>query len=275
MFASIIVFTVAISVAFFRGDFSFAKEVSDVDALTGQRIGVMTAYESDYLLSDRSDITLKRYDSEADLMVALCYKQVDAISYIKEYGKYILKRTKGFEMVDGSLAQTGYALIYDKVRQQELADEFNEWLAVFMESDRYDEYCRKIDNIDFYDGSPITEETGTGKMIAVAYIYDYVPIVFADAKTGLPNGYETEIIRLFANDMNYKIEWVETTDSIVWNLLLAGKVDLYLGGYSELYRSEMDSSEYYGMSDNYYVTDIVLMKVSDYDNISLIDILED
>ena len=74
-------FIVIIVLAFgmFYNDIRGSQVVTQTDALSGQRISVMSGWESDYFLSDRDDITLKRYDTTADLFMALNYSQVDAL----------------------------------------------------------------------------------------------------------------------------------------------------------------------------------------------------
>ncbi len=62
------------------GQIRNAQPITDVHNLSGQRVGVALAWGPDYLLSEREDITLMRYNNVAGAVTALCYNQIDAIA---------------------------------------------------------------------------------------------------------------------------------------------------------------------------------------------------
>ena len=64
------------------GQIRNAHPITDVHNLDGQRVGVGLAWGPDYLLTEREDLTLMRYNNVAGAVTALCYNQVDAIAVV-------------------------------------------------------------------------------------------------------------------------------------------------------------------------------------------------
>ena len=56
------------------------RPITDVNDLEGRRVAVNLAWEADYLLSGREDLTIVQYDSFADIILALGYDKVDAFA---------------------------------------------------------------------------------------------------------------------------------------------------------------------------------------------------
>ena len=54
--------------------------IEDVSDLGGRTVGVNLVWSADYMLSDRDDMTLVRYNTVASLVMALRYGQVDVIA---------------------------------------------------------------------------------------------------------------------------------------------------------------------------------------------------
>jgi len=267
VFAIIAAFCIAASALFFSGLFRPAREIENVDHLTGQRIGVILAYEGDYVLSDREDITLCRYDTEADMIVALFYRQVDAVATTLDAAQYVLSKTKGLRIAEEPIDANGMATMFQE--DSELMHEFNDFLAVYRETDEYRDYVSRCDSQGYYDGSPVTEETGTGKVIRLGYCIDYVPIIFYDTVNNCVNGSEADIFRRFANYMNYRIEWIEEGEVQAYLDLPAGKIDAMLDGYSDVYREECELDPTTDMSDAYRDSQIVLIEVADFGSVSV------
>jgi len=279
VFKKIVVYIVTVAVVvgflstyYFVNQFSNSREIGDVDNLTGQRIGVITAYEGDYLLSDRDDITLQRYDTQADLLIALCYKQVDAVALTDDMAKYIVDVSTGFKINDKPIATNNVASLFRN--DSKLIGEYEEFLEVIKANGEYDKFIERYQNGEYYDGSPITEQTGTGEVIKVGYLFDFIPVVFEDAINKCPNGSEVDIFIMFANYMNYKIDWVVETETSGLTDIYYGNIDCLLAGYSEIYRDECDKSEYLDMGPNYRDANIVLLEVEDYDNIKIGELKE-
>lgn len=252
---------------YFVNEFRNSRAIGDVDNLSGQKIGVVSAYEGDYLLSDREDITLLRYDTESDLLVALCYQKVDAIAVATDNANYYMSVTTGLKINDKPIDHLGMCSLFEE--DSNLMHEYNDFIAEFKQTEEYQEYLYRVDNQLFYDGSQTTPETGTGETINVGYITTYIPVVFKDAINKIPNGSEVEFLRLFANAHNYKINWIEVSESTTTQDLLSGKMDIILAGYSDVYRDEYDVFPVADLGDNYRECDLLLLEIEDPDNLSI------
>jgi len=273
LFVSLLLIIMTISVAYFSNLFKHSRTIGDVDHLSGQRIGVITAYEGDYLLSDREDITLLRYDTQPEVLIALCYKQVDAVALTREMAEYVVNVCSGFMINEKPIAKNNLASLYKE--DSKYMAEFEEFLNEYKKSGAYDLFLESIENDAYYDGSSITDETGTGEVIKIGYVLDFLPVVFEDAINHCPNGFEVEIMRQFANYKNYQIEWIKETETSGLSDVYYGKIDILLSGYTEIYRKECDNSEYVDLGPNYLESDIVLLEVEDYDNIVMGEIPEE
>jgi len=273
LFVVLILSMATISVAYFSNLFKHSRTIEDVDHLSGQRIGVITAYEGDFLLSDREDITLLRYETQPEVLIALCYKQVDAIAFTREMAEYVVNVCTGFKINDKPIAKNNLASLYQD--DSKYIGEFEEFLQEYKKSGEYDKFLESCENNAFYDGSPITEETGTGEVVRIGYILDFLPVVFEDTINHCPNGFEVEIMRQFANYKNYQIEWVKETETSGLSDVYYGKIDILLSGYTDIYRKECDNSEYVDLGPSYLASDIVLLEVEDYDNIVMGELPEE
>lgn len=258
----------------FNNEVKNHREIENVDNLSGQKIGVISAYEGDYILTDREDITLLRYDNEADLFMAMCYKQVDAIALTRDNASYFLAKTTGLKVLeDQPIAKTGMATLFQE--DSKLLHEYNEFLAEYKQTEDYQDYIERVENVEFYDGSPIVEETGTGETIVVGYYPDYIPVAFHDVILDKPNGSEIEIIIKFANAYNYKIKWEKSSEEGMGAALYAGMYDIGACGYSDVYRDECEASPVIDLSDNYRDDEILLMVVEDYEKLSITTVLDE
>ena len=270
MFINILVVTVVIASVFFGNELKSARQVTgeNIDQLTGQRIGALTAWEADYILSGRDDITLKRYDEAGDMLMALCYKQIDAAALGSSLASYIMQKVTGLKVLDEPIDHDKYCAV-QYVENKELNQQFDAWAESFYGSARSDEIREKIYNNYYSDGCGKIEETGTGEVIKVGYNIDGQPCTFIDTISGGPRGFEVDIMTMFANDNNYQIEWVEATETTVYPFIEQKKIQLYVGGYAEVYRGEFDVNPDFELSKPYLEYDIVVLVVDDWNNLSL------
>ena len=56
------------------------QPIDDVSDLGGRTVGVNLEWSADYMLSDRDDMTIVRYNTVASLVMALRYGHIDAIA---------------------------------------------------------------------------------------------------------------------------------------------------------------------------------------------------
>ena len=200
------------------------------------------------------------------------YKQVDALAFSRETADYILSVTTGLKIDERPIATTGLVSIFAK--DSDYLHKYNKFIEEYRKTEEYKQYCEKVDTGGFYDGSPIIEETGTGEVIDVGYVAEYLPVSFYDTILHRPNGVEIEMIIRFANYYNYKINWMAVTETTCFPLLQGGDIDIACASYTDVYRSEFEISEYYDLSSIYKDTDIALLEVEDYDDFSFLGLIE-
>ena len=66
------------------------QPIDDVSDLGGRTVGVNLAWSADYMLSDRDDMTLVRYNTVASLVMALRYGQVDVIAMERPFANEVM-----------------------------------------------------------------------------------------------------------------------------------------------------------------------------------------
>lgn len=255
-----VVIILTISFSLFYDDIRNSKDVLNTDELSGLRIGVMSGWESDYFLSSRDDLSLKRYDTSADLLMALNYKQVDAIAIDSSLYALCQNSISNIDRIGEPLHSFYYT--YYTYKDSEILKKMNEFIEIYNQTDEYKEFAEKAFNLDWITSDDYTPETGAGDVIKVGYVVDYYPCIFIDEKGDI-KGPEKEYLVRFANYYNYKIEWHEVTESTFMLETKLKKIDIASTAATDLYRSELDSGvSYLGMSDGYLLAQINLVKVN-------------
>ena len=234
------------------------KTITDVNNLHGLRVGVNLAWEADFLLTGRKDMEIYRYDTMADMMMALNYDKIDAIAADLILCKVLEDVSDGVERVEPAFGETGYVLYFSPSRP-DIMDEYNAFLAEYKKTDEYQDYLERERNYsdDTFD-PPVLPLTGTGETLNVAADPSSYPRAFFDTD-GTVLGYDTEALIKFANANNYQLNFVPASFE---NAALGLKNDVYdiaVGYISDAYRIE---AEEYGMlvSDPFTVTPVYFLQ---------------
>ena len=225
--------------------------ITDVNDLEGRRVGVNLSWESDYYLTGRSDMELCRYDTTSDMILALKYDKIDAIALDKDSVKLLLSRSKGIEVVEPALAQLG-CVMYFGADDEALMKDFNKYLAEFKKTDEYQDLLKRLDEYDGteYIGTDIPL-TGSGKVIKVVADPNNFPRAFANPGEDELTGYDVEILKHFANDRGYKLEFIfsEYNDGIMG--LRSGFYDIMTGYICDVYDAEVKNVGLYPCDSMY------------------------
>ena len=257
MFGICLFIILVLSVSVLFNDVRNFRNIDNTDHLSGQRIGVVCGWESDYFLTPRNDITLKRYDTPSDMFMALNYKQVDAIAVdtgLYEFAKTSISNIKHIGDPLDSFMYTFYTK-----KGSDYEKQMNEFIDYYMKTDEYKEYKQKAYTIDWINSDEYSEPTGTGKVLKVGYCVDYYPGIFLDAD-GEVKGIESEFIRRFANYYNYQLEWVVVTGENFQHSLINETTDIVSCQASDLYRSEIEyETSKVSMTDGFLNSDIYLL----------------
>ena len=238
-------FTLACVLAFGMGGCGNPKSeweyhpITDVNDLEGRRVAVNLAWESDYLLSGREDLTVVQYDSFADIILALGYEKVDAFAVDGLVWKVFQANSSGLNRVEPPCGTVGYTL-YFNVDREELMEEFNAFLADYRQTEAYADHMARLDSFDGLEYvGPEIPLTGTGETLRVATMAEEFPRAFLEAGEDVPSGFDLEALKLFANEGNYQLEFYYTVYNDIIQGLRSGTYDLAIGYLSDVYREDI------------------------------------
>ena len=215
------------------------KPITDINNLEGRRVGVNLAWESDYYLSGRTDMTLYRYDDTAGMILALSNGNVDALALDELSWKTMERLSDGLVISGPAFGTTGYEL-YFAPDKQELLDSFNQFLAEYKKTDAYKDFLQREADFDGenYIG-PDIPMTGTGEVLRVAYLPDSFPRIVFTPGGGAPTGFDLEILKLYANANNHPLEYFPSTYNDVVAGLQNGVYDIAVGFLSDIYNDDV------------------------------------
>jgi len=256
-----ILFVILILSAYFYTTLREAQDIAAVDELSGQRIGCCAGWEVDLLLSKRDDVTLLRYESNADCVLALCYGQVDAIGIDEMSATTVMKNVTGVQMLPDPIAAVGCTFYVNRQREDLLQD-FNDFASGLLSADYYQAFHDRAvyadgDTYDMPDIEVLTE----GEHIRVGYVPDCYPECFYDFVTGEIQGYGVETMERFALEKGYVIDWVETTDMDAMIQLSLNKLDMCASYISDVYREETEAGTTAHMTEAYLFCNVFLVQM--------------
>ena len=251
------------------------RPIDNVEDLDGRKIGVTMGYAADYILSDRDgkDMFLYRYDTNADMLMALCYRQVDAIVVDALTWQLISSTNQGLRRVEEPAAMDG-SILYCRRDEPDLRDVFNAFFAAYQQTPAYADLLDRMRNFDgsnyAYHGQ---ELTGTGRKLIVGYDMGCYPSCFVTVD-GEMQGFEVELITAFANANNYQLEMVPSAEMDMYMGIDNKKYDMIFGQISVAYA---DEAELVGIptTDPYFERPIYFVEVDDLSGVEIGDMLDE
>lgn len=181
--------------------------ITDINDLKGMKVGVNLSWESDYALTGRDDMQLYRYDSTADMILALGYDKIDAICMDEMMWKLMEGCSSGLIRIEPDVKQTGYIWIFN---DEKLKNEFNEFLKEFKKTPEYETFVNREKAYDGEYVDPEISRTGNGRVLRVAFDLAGYPRAFFNPGEDEPMGFDFEPLILFANAKNYQLECIGT-----------------------------------------------------------------
>ena len=213
--------------------------ITDVNDLEGRRVAVNLAWEADYLLSGREDLTVVQYDSFADIILALGYDKVDAFAVDGLVWKVFQANSTGLARVEPPCGSVGYTAYFSADREP-LMEEFNRFLEGYRQTEAYADHMARLEDFDGLEYvGPEIPLTGTGETLRVATMAEEFPRAFLEAGEDVPSGFDLESLKLFANEGNYQLEFYYTVYNDIMQGLRSGAYDLAIGYLSDVYRDEV------------------------------------
>ena len=251
------------------------RSIDNVEDLDGRKIGVTMGYAADYTLSHRDgkDMFLYRYDTNADMLMALCYRQVDAIVVDALTWQMINGTNTGLHRVEQPAAMDG-SMLYSRRDEPDLRDAFNAFFAEYRQTQAYADL---MDRMLSFDGNNYEyrgqEMTGTGREVIMGYDMACYPSCFVTAD-GEMQGFEVELMIAFANANNYQLELVPSAELDMYMGIENGKYDMIFGQISVAYAGE---AELIGIptTDIYFERPLYFVEVDDLSEVEIGDILEE
>lgn len=239
-----------------------ARPITDVDQPDGQRVGVVLGYAPDYLLSAREDVTLMRYNTMADMVVALCFRRVDAIAVEEMYVSQILHSVQGVRCIEQSLVEDGITALIN-IEREELLRQFNAFVADFQTTDAYADLDRRAKDRDGYVPCDVPIAEHAEQVLRACVVDTAYPFSYVDLSTGEYLGIDVEILRWFAYTYGYRLE----LDGGTWGTMdlgvCHGRYDIGVGGVSDLYRGDYEMTDLCFVSAIYMDMDVLFIEVED------------
>ena len=215
------------------------RPITDVNDLEGRRVAVNLAWEADYLLSGREDLTVVQYDSFADIILALGYDKVDAFAVDGLVWKVFQANSTGLARVEPPCGSVGYTAYFSADRET-LMEEYNRFLEGYRQTEAYADHMARLEDFDGLEYvGPEIPLTGTGETLRVATMAEEFPRAFLEAGEDVPSGFDLESLKLFANEGNYQLEFYYTVYDDIMQGLRSGAYDLAIGYLSDVYRDEV------------------------------------
>lgn len=242
--------------------------VTDVNNLEGRSVGVNMTWSADYMLSERNDLKVVRFNTTAEIVMALRYGQIDVAAMEKPNAVEVLNCISGLGIVDQPIATDSLAFAVN-AQKTDLLEEINEFLEVFDGSDEQADIFERLNSDDGYEYYRVEPLTG-GKTLTVGLATDSYPYSYVDFDTGEYQGSDVEVITRFANEYGYSINFVEGVFTTIEMGVVEGDLDLGIGAYCNASRKDAELVGAFYMSKPYMKHEIVLIEVVDRDNIKVL-----
>lgn len=245
-------------------DFKSYRPIQDVNNLEGRKVGATLGWASDYILTEREgkDLLLYRYDTVADMLMALCYHQIDAMALDYTNWKLVNSMQPGLKIVEEPIQQVNY-LHYVSGKRPDVYKKLN----AFIEESLKDGTCENLQNeLKLFDGDNYEwpkglKSTGTGDTLRVACMMDGYPYDFVEPD-GSVAGYEVEFMTRFANEYNYRLEIVPTSEDDLYMGVATGLYDISMAAIADVYAREAESMGVYATTP-YFHEGLYLVEIDD------------
>jgi ABC-type amino acid transport substrate-binding protein len=234
----------------------------DIDHLNGKIIGVMNGYSSDYILSQKfKDVKLRRFDDYSNMALALTFHQLDAAAMEMDEA-HVFCRLQPSYMIYGTFAKGDQFAYMLSPGNTDLQNRFNAFVREFKKTDLYQEMLKRVDACDKapFKSKP-AQNIHKGKKVLRALVFaDWEPVSYKNTKTNQWEGVDVELITLFADSMEARIEFVPVGSytQAVLDLRL-GKVDIFVCPNTLRQKKDLEKAGHVRMSDGIWEKDIVII----------------
>ena len=160
------------------------------DSLAGKKIGVIIGYSTDYILSGSDyDLDIYRYDSYADMQLALTFHRIDAVALERDEAGVFCRIEPEYEIGLTVEENIEYAYMFNSDRQ-ELLEQFNGFIQKFKETAEYADLLRRAEEsaVTPFQPKEVKNSVTTDQVLKVAAFDGWEPISYINASTGVWEG---------------------------------------------------------------------------------------
>jgi len=237
------------------------REPLTEENLSGKRIGVIIGFSSDYILTESDlDLDIYRYDTYADMQLALKFGRIDAAALEMDEAYVFCRIEPDYKIGLVAERQLEYAYMFSSDRP-ELLEEFNKFIREFKKTEEYADMLRRVNACAEapFVAKKVKNTATTDRVLKVAVYDGWEPVSYKNTATGEWEGCDVELITHFANHIEAKLELRDMT----WDQMLIeigiGSVDLLLCPDSLLMAKDLEMNGNITMSDPVFLKDIVLI----------------
>lgn len=230
------------------------------------------AWSADYMLSSREDIEVVRYNTVADLVMALRFKKIDKAAMERPFAVEVLNCVDGLRIIDETIATDGLVFAVNNERE-DLLNELNEFFSRFKESKEKKELFERLNSTEGYEYHEIENAKGN-RVLSVGLPTDAYPYSYIDFESGNYAGSDLEVITMFANEYGYTLEFTPGIFTTIEIGIGEGEFDVAIGSFCDAAREDAEVSEVFMMSDVYMEHEIVYIEVEDFNSLKIISPLD-
>ncbi|MGN1405569.1 MAG: transporter substrate-binding domain-containing protein [Erysipelotrichaceae bacterium] len=230
------------------------------------------AWSADYMLSTREDIEVVRYNTVADLVMALRFKQIDKAAMERPFAFEVLNCVDGLRMLDETVATDGLVFAVNNERE-DLLNELNEFFERFKYSEEKKDIFKRLNSKEGYEYHKIENIKGD-RILSVGLPTDAYPYSYIDFETEEYSGSDLEVITLFANEYGYTLEFTPGIFTTIEIGIGEGEFDVAIGSFCNAAREDAEVSGTFMMSDIYMEHEIVYIEVEDFSKLKVISPLD-
>ena len=235
--------------------------------LGGRTVGVNLEWSADYMLSDRDDMTIVRYNTVASLVMALRYGHIDAIAIERPTAHDIMYCMSGLRIVEPATA-TDELVACVNIDRTDVLEDFNAFASDFYGSEAYIELYERL-NSDSFEYHKV-EPTDGGRILNVGIPTDCYPFCYIDSESGKIVGSDVEVITRFANEYGYSLKLTGGVFSTIEMGIVNGEFDIAIGTFFESSRVDTELTGTVNLSKPYMNHEIVFMEIEDPNNMKVL-----
>lgn len=235
----------------------------DISELQGKKVGVVKAWNADYLLTECSEVNLLRYDALSELVIALRFGAVDAAVMDYVTANYVRHSVEGLRISGTTVCEDGLTFLGNVGYSKEILEELDEWIEnEWNGSPEQADLLERVSGEDEYVFKEV-EVPESDRVIDIMYDGAGYPYEYIDSD-GKVKGIEVEPLNYFAIAKGYTINWIEGEENSM--LASAENADalLLLLANSEVFRSALNArGEPFWLSKPFLESRLVTVEADD------------